>query len=96
LTFIKIQQESNLDLTLSDLTLSDSHLLRLLPASAKQSLLENKIQNLIVMKGGMGKKQRKAALKALESLPEHAEKAFIATGRYLGKDSTRKDLIRHF
>jgi superfamily II DNA or RNA helicase len=60
-----------------------------------KSLLENKIQNLIVMKGGMGKKQRQAALNALESLPDHAEKALLATGRYLGEgfDDERLDTL---
>ena len=60
-----------------------------------KSLLENKIENLIVMKGGMGKKQRKAALNALESLPDHAEKALLATGRYLGEgfDDERLDTL---
>jgi len=47
------------------------------------------------MKGGMGKKQRKAALNALESLPDHAEKALLATGRYLGEgfDDERLDTL---
>jgi superfamily II DNA or RNA helicase len=60
-----------------------------------KSLLENKIQNLIVMKGGMGKKQRQAALNALESLPDHTEKALLATGRYLGEgfDDERLDTL---
>jgi superfamily II DNA or RNA helicase len=60
-----------------------------------KSLLENKIQNLIVMKGGMGKKQRKAALNALESLPDRSEKALLATGRYLGEgfDDERLDTL---
>ncbi len=60
-----------------------------------KSLLENKIQNLIVMKGGMGKKQRQTALNALESLPDHAEKALLATGRYLGEgfDDERLDTL---
>ena len=60
-----------------------------------KSQLENKIENLIVMKGGMGKKQRKAALNALESLPDHAEKALLATGRYLGEgfDDERLDTL---
>jgi superfamily II DNA or RNA helicase len=60
-----------------------------------KSLLENKIQNLIVMKGGMGKKQRQAALNALESLPDDAEKAVLATGRYLGEgfDDQRLDTL---
>ncbi len=60
-----------------------------------KSLLENKIQNVIVMKGGMGKKQRQAALQALESLPDDAEKAVLATGRYLGEgfDDERLDTL---
>jgi superfamily II DNA or RNA helicase len=60
-----------------------------------KSLLENEIENLIVMKGGMGKKQRKAALNALESLPDEAEKALLATGRYLGEgfDTERLDIL---
>jgi len=59
------------------------------------SLLENQITNLIVMKGGMGKKQRKAALNALESLPDDTEKAVLATGRYLGEgfDDERLDTL---
>jgi hypothetical protein len=54
-----------------------------------------KIKNLIVMKGGMGKKQRQAALNALESLPDDAEKAVLATGRYLGEgfDDERLDTL---
>jgi superfamily II DNA or RNA helicase len=60
-----------------------------------KSLLEDKISNLIVMKGGMGKKQRQAALNALESLPDDAEKALLATGRYLGEgfDDQRLDTL---
>jgi superfamily II DNA or RNA helicase len=52
-----------------------------------KSLLENKITNLIVMKGGMGKKQRQESLNALESLPDDSEKALLVTGRYLGEGS---------
>jgi superfamily II DNA or RNA helicase len=57
--------------------------------------IEDKITNLIVMKGGMGKKQRQAALNALESLPDDAEKAVLATGRYLGEgfDDERLDTL---
>ena len=60
-----------------------------------KSLLENEITNLIVMKGGMGKKQRQAALNSLESLPDDAEKALLATGRYLGEgfDNERLDTL---
>ena len=63
-----------------------------------KNLLEDKITNLIVMKGGMGKKQRQAALNALESLPDDAEKVVLATGRtgrYLGEgfDDERLDTL---
>ena len=57
-----------------------------------RSLLENKIPNLIVMKGGMGKKQRQAAVQALESLPDETGKALLATGRYLGEGFDEKRL----
>ena len=57
-----------------------------------RSLFETKIPNLIVMKGGMGKKQRQAAVQALESLPGETEKALLATGRYLGEGFDEKRL----
>ena len=45
--------------------------------------------------GGMGKKQRQAALTALESLPDDAEKSLLAAGRYLGEgfDNERLDTL---
>ncbi|MFH1674291.1 MAG: DEAD/DEAH box helicase family protein [Pseudomonadota bacterium] len=60
-----------------------------------KTLLEGKIQNMIVMKGGMGKKQRQEALKALENLPYNEGKAILATGRYLGEgfDDSRLDTL---
>jgi superfamily II DNA or RNA helicase len=58
-------------------------------------LLENKIEYLIIMKGGMGKKQRLAAIKDLEHAPNNAKKAILATGRYLGEgfDENRLDTL---
>ena len=60
-----------------------------------KNMLETKIQNLIVMKGGMGKRQRQDAQTALQTLPENAEKAILATGRYLGEgfDDPRLDTL---
>jgi len=60
-----------------------------------RNLLENKIEHLIVMKGGMGKKQRAAAINALEQIPNDAKKAILATGRYLGEgfDDNRLDTL---
>ena len=58
-------------------------------------LLEKKIENLIVMKGGMGKKERRACQETLESLTDKTEKAILATGRYLGEgfDDKRLDTL---
>jgi len=60
-----------------------------------KNALEIKIQNLIVMKGGMGKGQRQDAQTALRTLPEDAEKAILATGKYLGEgfDDPRLDTL---
>jgi superfamily II DNA or RNA helicase len=60
-----------------------------------KSMLENRIQNVIVMKGGMGKRQRQNALKELESLSGDSQKAILATGRYLGEgfDDERLDTL---
>ena len=60
-----------------------------------KNILETKIQNLIVMKVGMGKRQRQDAQTALLTLPEDAEKAILATGRYLGEgfDDPRLDTL---
>jgi len=60
-----------------------------------KSLLDSRIRNVIVMKGGMGKKQRKAALTALEQIADDEEKAILATGRYLGEgfDLERLDTL---
>jgi superfamily II DNA or RNA helicase len=58
-------------------------------------LLEKKIENLIVMKGGMGKRQRRDCMQTLESLTDEAEKVILATGRYLGEgfDDKRLDTL---
>ena len=60
-----------------------------------RDMLCAKIPNVIVMKGGMGKKQREAALSNLEKLKEHDKKVVLATGRYLGEgfDEDRLDTL---
>lgn len=60
-----------------------------------KDLLRPQIQNVIVMKGGMGKKQLKAAMVALELIPDDEEKVILATGRYLGEgfDEDRLDTL---
>mgnify|MGYP001545598736 CR=1 FL=1 len=52
-------------------------------------------KNLVVLKGGMGKRQLKAALDRLASIPDHEERLLVATGRYLGEgfDDHRLDTL---
>lgn len=57
-------------------------------------LLSSRIQNVIVMKGGMGKKQRRDVLEKIEKLSDN-EKVIVATGKYLGEgfDNSRLDTL---
>lgn len=57
-----------------------------------KNLLEDKIRNVIIMKGGMGKKQRREALNAIENISDGEEKIILATGRYLGEGFDEKRL----
>ena len=50
-----------------------------------RDMLCAKIPHVIVMKGGMGKKQRENALNDLEQLKDDNEKVVLANGRYLGE-----------
>ena len=42
-------------------------------------------QNIIILKGGMGAKQRKALAKQIKTVPDSKERVIIATGRYIGE-----------
>lgn len=57
--------------------------------------LENRIDNLIVFKGGMGKKQLTAAQDQLNSISDDKTNLILATGRYLGEgfDHPRLDTL---
>ncbi|MFH1445858.1 MAG: DEAD/DEAH box helicase family protein, partial [Chloroflexota bacterium] len=57
--------------------------------------LANKIKNIIVFSGGMGRKQRNFLMDQLRSIPEDKERLIIATGRYLGEgfDDARLDTL---
>ncbi len=59
------------------------------------SLLADKVSNIIVLKGGMGKRQKAAAMEKLESVPENDSNVILATGRYLGEgfDEARLDTL---
>ena len=60
-----------------------------------KDMLCAKIPHVIVMKGGMGKKQREAALSDLKQLKKDDGKVVLATGRYLGEgfDDDRLDTL---
>lgn len=52
-------------------------------------------RNVIVMKGGMGPKQRKSIAEKIASIPDEDERLILATGRYLGEgfDDPRLDTL---
>ncbi len=58
-------------------------------------LLAQNIQNVIVMAGGMGKKQRKQLLEQIANIPVDQSRVIVATGRYLGEgfDDERLDTL---
>lgn len=58
-------------------------------------LLAQQVQNVIVMAGGMGKKQRKALAERIAGLPADQPRVIVATGRYLGEgfDDERLDTL---
>ena len=52
-------------------------------------------KNVIVLKGGMGVRERRQVAEALAAVPENAERVLVATGRYLGEgfDDARLDTL---
>ena len=59
------------------------------------NLLEPLVTHVVIMKGGMGKKQRKALSERLTNIPRNEARVIIATGRYLGEgfDDPRLDTL---
>jgi superfamily II DNA or RNA helicase len=57
--------------------------------------LAEKVKNIIVLSGGMGRKQRILLMNQLKNIPEDEERLIIATGRYLGEgfDDARLDTL---
>jgi superfamily II DNA or RNA helicase len=53
------------------------------------------VKNIVVLKGGMGAKQRRAIAEQLVSIPEGEERVLLATGRYIGEgfDDARLDTL---
>ncbi len=57
--------------------------------------LSSSIPHLVVLRGGMGKKQRKAAADRLTAIPRDEGRVILATGRYVGEgfDDSRLDTL---
>lgn len=60
-----------------------------------ENQLSPEIQHVIVLRGGLGKKQLKAARDRLAAIPMNEERVLLATGRYLGEgfDDSRLDTL---
>jgi superfamily II DNA or RNA helicase len=55
----------------------------------------SEIQHVLILKGGLGKKQRQAAAEKLASIPEGTPRVLLATGSYIGEgfDDSRLDTL---
>jgi superfamily II DNA or RNA helicase len=71
------------------LTSRTEHLSRL------ESALTGKIRNIIVLKGGMGRKQRRSVNEVLAGVPDGEQRLILATGSYIGEgfDDARLDTL---
>ena len=51
--------------------------------------------NVLVLRGGMGARQRRTLMQRLEEIPESEERVLVATGRYIGEgfDDARLDTL---
>lgn len=50
-----------------------------------QSLLNERVQNIFLLKGGMGRKQIKKSLEEINCLQEGSHRIILSTGKYLGE-----------
>ena len=59
------------------------------------SRLTGLVKHIVVLKGGMGAKQRRAIVGQLTSIPDDEERVLLATGRYIGEgfDDARLDTL---
>ena len=57
--------------------------------------LKSFAKNVIVLKGGTGKRERKALAEQISSIPDREERVLIATGKYIGEvfDDARLDTL---
>lgn len=58
-------------------------------------LLHGKVKNIVILRGGMGKKQRIEVSKKLDDIGDNMERVLLATGRYIGEgfDDARLDTL---
>jgi superfamily II DNA or RNA helicase len=63
--------------------------------SRLESALAGKVRNVIVLKGGMGRRQRRSVSEALASVPDGEQRLILATGNYIGEgfDDARLDTL---
>ena len=59
------------------------------------SMLSPHTRNLLILRGGMGEKQRRLVTEKLQSIQDDEERLIIATGRYIGEgfDDNRLDTL---
>ena len=59
------------------------------------SRLTGLVKHIVVLKGGMGAKQRRAVAEQLTAIPDGEERVLLATGRYIGEgfDDARLDTL---
>jgi superfamily II DNA or RNA helicase len=60
-----------------------------------ETALAGEVENIFVLKGGMGKKQRRSIAEAIAAVPESAPRVILATGSYIGEgfDDARLDTL---
>jgi superfamily II DNA or RNA helicase len=60
-----------------------------------EKALAGQVDNVFILKGGMGKKQRRSIAEALAAVPEDAPRVILATGSYIGEgfDDARLDTL---
>ncbi len=60
-----------------------------------ETALAGKVESVFVLKGGMGKKQRRSIAEAIAAVPEDAPRVILATGSYIGEgfDDARLDTL---
>jgi superfamily II DNA or RNA helicase len=60
-----------------------------------ETALDGRVANVFVLKGGMGKKQRRSIADAIAAVPEGNPRVILATGSYIGEgfDDARLDSL---